>query len=183
MKSTPKPPRGAPAQAVPTKAAARAMDALRRIVRGLRVSSRAAERELGLSSAQLFVLQRLAEEPGASLGRLAERTLTDPSSVSVVLARLVERGLVRRGTAPDDARRLSLSLTAAGRALVRRAPEPAQARLAAALERLPSARKQALASDLEAVAEAMGAGAEAPMFFEEEARPRARAAKRARRTA
>src|SRR5262245_40728501 len=36
------------------------LDGLRRVVQVLRESSRAAERRIGLSSAQLFVLQRLA---------------------------------------------------------------------------------------------------------------------------
>ena len=38
-----------------------AMNAVRRIVRALRVSSRASEKALGVSGAQLFVLQQLAE--------------------------------------------------------------------------------------------------------------------------
>ena len=35
------------------------MDALRRVVRALRVSARAAERRFGISGAQLFVLEKL----------------------------------------------------------------------------------------------------------------------------
>ena len=37
-----------------------AMNGIRRIVRALRLSSRAAEKALGVSGAQLFVLQQLA---------------------------------------------------------------------------------------------------------------------------
>ncbi|HJY34709.1 MAG TPA: hypothetical protein VJ260_07640, partial [Vicinamibacterales bacterium] len=50
------------------------LDAVRRIVRELHESSRAAEKQVGLSGAQLFVLQTLAEHPGASLNDLAART-------------------------------------------------------------------------------------------------------------
>src|ERR1019366_5949434 len=64
------------------------MDALRRVVRDLRLSARDAERSAGISGAQLFVLQSLAEEPASSLNVLADRTLTDQSSVSVVVNRL-----------------------------------------------------------------------------------------------
>src|SRR4051794_8130303 len=65
------------------------MDAIRRIVRVLRVSSRAAEKQVGLSGAQLFVLHKLADTPALSLNELADRTRTHQSSVSVVVQRLV----------------------------------------------------------------------------------------------
>ena len=58
-----------------------ALDGIRRILRDLRVSSRAAEQELGLSGAQLFVLQQLAQAPAESLNELANRTRTHQSSV------------------------------------------------------------------------------------------------------
>src|SRR6516165_4152555 len=87
------------------------MDSLRRIVRGLRLSARDAERSAGISGAQLFVLQSLAEERASSLNDLADRTLTDQSSVSVVVKRLTDRKLVARKAAADDARRIELSLT------------------------------------------------------------------------
>src|SRR6188768_2776524 len=80
------------------------LDAVRRIVRTLHESSRAAEKSLGLTGAQLFVLQKLAEVPGLSLNALAAQTHTHQSSVSTVVSRLVERGLVLRAPAVDDAR-------------------------------------------------------------------------------
>jgi DNA-binding MarR family transcriptional regulator len=58
----------------------RVLDAVRRIVRELRLSARAAESELGLSGAQLFVLQHLAQAEHLTVSDLAERTCTDPSS-------------------------------------------------------------------------------------------------------
>lgn len=112
------------------------LDALRRITRELRLSSRAAEQELGVSGAQLFVLQQLATEGAESLNELAERTRTDQSSVSVVVSRLVERGLVTREVSATDGRRVTIELTQAGQRLVRRSPEPMQARLLEAIEAL-----------------------------------------------
>src|SRR5580692_3701743 len=72
------------------------VDGLRRIFRELRLSARGAERGAGISGAQLFVLQSLAQGSAASLNELADRTLTDQSSVSVVVKRLVTRGMVAR---------------------------------------------------------------------------------------
>src|SRR5438105_4636272 len=105
------------------------LDGIRHIVRTLREASRAAERSVGLSAAQLFVMQRLAGTGSLSVNELAERTLTHQSSVSVVVAKLAQRGLVERQRAATDARRLEVSLTAAGRAALSRAPAATQDRL------------------------------------------------------
>ncbi|MGZ3479089.1 MAG: MarR family winged helix-turn-helix transcriptional regulator [Myxococcaceae bacterium] len=145
--------------------------ALRRLVRALRLADRAAESRLGLSAAQLFVLQRLAEGPVSSMAELAGRTLTDASSVSVVVQRLAERGLVVRATAPDDARRTTLRLSASGKRLVAGAPRSPQVDLIAALEQLSATERKELERLLEHVVHGMGIdeGAPAPMFFEGEA--------------
>jgi len=143
------------------------LDAVRRIVQTLHESSRRAERELGVSGAQLFVLQRLAESPAASLNELAERTHTHQSSVSVVVAKLVARGLVRRSKAAGDGRRLELSVTPAGRRLASRAPHAAQDRLIAAVNKLSTPRRAVLADVLTDLAQAVSGTGRAGMFFED----------------
>jgi DNA-binding MarR family transcriptional regulator len=146
------------------------MDALRRIVRGLRLTARDAERSAGISGAQLFVLQSLAEERASSLNDLADRTLTDQSSVSVVVRRLTERRLVARRASTEDARRIELSLTPAGRRLLARCPEPTQMRLVTALRRLHASELAGLTEGLAALVREMGmAEAAAHMFLDEEA--------------
>jgi DNA-binding MarR family transcriptional regulator len=161
------------------RATRQVLDAIRLIVRALRESSRGAERAVGIGAAQLFVLQRLAAEPALSLNELAARTFTHQSSVSVVVTRLVERGLVTRARGDDDARRLSLSATAAGRALLARAPAAAQDRLVAGLSLLgPTSRRQ-LARLLGRLVDLMALpDRHPPMFFE--APPRRRPGKAAR---
>src|SRR5690242_17929796 len=100
----------------------RSMNAVRSIVRAFRVNTRAIELKMGISLAQLFVLQQLTERPADSLNELAERTATHQSSVSVVVRRLVERGLVSRTASAADKRRIEIDLTPAGRALLADAP-------------------------------------------------------------
>lgn len=134
------------------------LDSIRAIVRELRLSGRSSEQTLGVSGAQLFVLQKLAEVPVQSLSELAARTHTDPSSVSVVVSRLVARGLVNRSASAVDARRVDISLSANGRALARRAPRAAQAQLIEAAAQLPSRQLKSLARDLSALVEQMGNG-------------------------
>jgi DNA-binding MarR family transcriptional regulator len=146
--------------------------ALRRLVRALRLADRAAESRLGLSAAQLFVLERLAEGPVTSMAELAGRTFTDASSVSVVVQRLVERGLVARATAQDDARRTTLRLSAAGKRVLGAAPRSPQADLLDSLEQLTVSERKELERLLERVVRGMGIDetGPTPMFFEGEAR-------------
>ncbi len=142
------------------------MDHLRRIVQALRISAGAAEKEAGVSGAQLFVLRSLDESSASSLRELASRTATDQSSVSVVVSRLVDRGLVRRVASKADARRIEISLTGAGRKRVRRSPKVAQSALVEALERTPRAARKTLAHALGELAREMSLEAEPQMFFE-----------------
>ena len=121
----------------------RSMDAIRAVVRALRINTRAIELEIGISLAQLFVLQQVAHRPATSLNDLAERTATHQSSVSVVVRRLVDRGLVTRKADMTDKRRVQIALTAAGEKLLVGAPETIQVRLMTALTQLaPAERKQ-----------------------------------------
>jgi len=144
------------------------LDGLRRLVKTLREGSRAAEQTLGLSGAQLFVLQALARTPTLSLTELAERTHTHQSSVSVVVAKLVARKLVQRSQARDDARRLVLRLTARGAQVLKKAPGATQDRLIDALGQLPAKERRALGQTLAKVAALMELPDHAPqMFFED----------------
>ena len=155
-----------------SQSSAGTLRALRRLVRALRLADRAAESRLGLSAAQLFVLERLAEGPVGSMAELAGRTLTDASSVSVVVQRLTDRGLVVRATAPDDARRTTLRLSASGKRLLGGAPRSPQVELIESLEHLSTGERRELELLLERVVRGMGIDeqAPAPMFFEGETR-------------
>ena len=152
------------------------MDDFRRIVQALRTSHRAAE-NVHLTGAQLFVLSVLhdADSP-VSIGDIAREAQTDPSTASVVVGRLVDSGYVRRRSSPEDSRRVELSLTARGRATLRRIGETApQRRLAAALKQLRPADARTLARVLREITNAMGlAAAPAPMLFDDEPKRRKR---------
>jgi len=157
------------------------MDALRCLIQELRVSARAVEQQHGISGAQLFVLHQLAAGDTLSVGALAERTYTHQSSVSVVVRRLAQRGLVSRRTGFDDARRTEVSLTARGRALLGRAPEVAQTRLVAALQRLPPRERRGVARGLVALVQHMGVRVDTPSLFFEERNAAPRRGRRAPR--
>ncbi|HEX2677068.1 MAG TPA: MarR family winged helix-turn-helix transcriptional regulator [Polyangiales bacterium] len=148
------------------------LDDLRRIVRVLRESSRAAEQQLGVSGAQLFVMRALSSSPALSLNMLAARTRTHQSTASVVVTRLVERGLVRRRMSEHDGRRIELELTPRGRKLLERAPFAAQDRLIEGVEKLSPEQRRDLAHSMHQLVLAMQLGDEPPsMFFDESDEP------------
>jgi DNA-binding MarR family transcriptional regulator len=161
-----------------------AMNAVRRIVRALRIASRASEKALGVSAAQLFVLQQLSDgaarsDAAPSIAQLAVLTATDPSSVSVVVSRLVASGLAARRPSKLDGRRAEVVITPAGRALLRKSPPPVQERMVGALTEMPPPRRRELVAGLEEIVTALGVAEDAAtMFFEDEQEPAAPESKR-----
>lgn len=152
---------------------AAAVDALRRILRVMRTAATETQATLGISAAQLFVLSHLTDADGLSINELAERTLTDRSSVAAVVDRLVGRGLAERSPSPRDRRRAEVRITGAGRGLLVQAPTAPTALLVAGLARLSDPEVHTLAAALDRLVGAMHLEATpAAMFFEEEERPR-----------
>jgi DNA-binding MarR family transcriptional regulator len=141
------------------------LDALRRIVRAILRGANEAEKRTGVSGAQLFVLQQLADGPARSMRDIAARTLTHQSTVSVVVGRLVRKGLVVRQQDPADRRRVMLALSPAGRALLRRAPEPMQGRLIESIARIPQKDLRTVARNLQMIVREVGAAEGRPAMF------------------
>jgi DNA-binding MarR family transcriptional regulator len=156
------------------------LDSIRRIFRSLRESSRAAEVELGLSGAQLLILHFLKSGIPLSVNELAERTRTHQSSVSGVVAKLVEAELVKRQVSSADGRKAQICLTAAGgRILKKKSSKLAQERLLTAVSDLPLAKQKQLAELLVQVVAAAGFADEpATLFFEEDRVKRIRRSKK-----
>jgi DNA-binding MarR family transcriptional regulator len=135
---------------------ARALNAVRRLVRGLRSAAEAVERELSVSGAQLFVLRELDQVPDQSVKDLAVVTMTTHSTVSQVVSQLIAKGLVTRTPDASDGRRAVLRVTRPGAALVKRSPRVVQRDLIAGFAALRPAERRSLASGLEKWLEASG---------------------------
>jgi DNA-binding MarR family transcriptional regulator len=152
------------------KAVASSVDSIRRVLRALRVAARDTLATAGVSAAQLFVLGALVDLEEASLSDLAERTMTDRTSVTAVVDRLIQGGLVTKGTSRADRRRASIRITAKGRTLLRGAPRPPTALLVDALAVMEPAAVRQLDRGLRALTRAMDVDGEpAEMLFEDTA--------------
>ena len=127
----------------------RALNAVRRMVRGLRSAAEAVERELSVSAAQLFVLRELDQVPDQSVKDLAAVTMTTHSTVSQVVGQLIAKGLVTRTPDASDGRRAVLRVTRPGVALVKRSPKVIQADLIEGFATLRPMERRRLANGLE----------------------------------
>ena len=169
----------------PTRAEERRiLDAVRNLVREIRLASTSTHHGRQISAAQAFVLQTLLHSPGLRINDLADQTSTDQSSVSVVVQKLVENGLVTKQRSAADARAFEVHLTAAGRVVARKTPVAPQLRLLDGIRKLSPARREALAALLEEWLTALGLRDTAPpMLGEDKERPKSRAARSARGSA
>lgn len=151
---------------------ATAMQLLRVLVAALSRSARSIEAQTGTTNAQLFVLRQLASDDSLSVTDLAERAHTLQGTMSTVVARLVQAGLVRKVRSPSDGRRVLLSLTARARRLLARAPAPPTEMVLESLAALTGAEVSSLVDGLQALIDSMGLAAEeVPMLFEEPRSP------------
>jgi len=145
-----------------------ALAMLRLIIESLRRSARSVETRAGVTNAQLFLLQELGARGPLSVNDLAVSARTSPSTASIVVQRLVRAGLAGKARSRADARSVTVTLTPAGRRVVRRAPEPTTARVFNALESISEADARALSRGLRALARALKLTPHAPtMLFED----------------
>jgi DNA-binding MarR family transcriptional regulator len=145
----------------------KAFRGIRALIAALQTSARAVEVRTGLTNAQLFLLRQIAGSDGLTMNELSQRTSAAQSSVSVVVARLVRAGHVKRARVAEDGRRVTLTATPRGRAVVRKAPPPATERLLAALGAIPASDARAISRGIGALLTALGARADtAPLMFD-----------------
>ena len=147
------------------------MNALRRIVQGLRQSAAYSEKTTGLTAAQLLILKQVAAHDGLSVNALAAATFTHQSTVSEIVSRLELKGFLQRERAPDDARRVEVRLTPNGRALLSINPSSASDRLMQAVKGLPPETLAGLATGLDALIHAAGLTDETPVLFFDDKHP------------
>lgn len=82
----------------------------------LQRTSKRMESTLGVTAPQRFVIRIVARFPGIPAGQLAKLLHLHPSTLTGIVQRLDQRGLLRRRIDPRDARRTLLVLTGKGRA-------------------------------------------------------------------
>ena len=122
---------------------------VRALVRRFSISERADVACCGMTIAQAATLEVLLAEGGLRLGALGQRLGISPSTLTRNLARLEERGLVRRQSEPGDARASRAVLTESGERAAREVERQDEAFAASILDRLPAGRRAELLDALD----------------------------------
>jgi len=118
--------------------------------------SRRMLRDFGVSGPQLWALRTIAIRRGLTIGELAGEMYLHISTVSVLLDRLEERGLVDRERSAPDRRIVRLQLTPAGREILYRAPEPPRSLLARRLKSMSEREQMGIRDGVRRLARLMG---------------------------
>src|SRR5213075_940670 len=83
----------------------------------LQSASKRMEATYGITGPQRLVVRIVGRFPGIAAGRVAEILHVHPSTLTGILKRLEQRGILQRRTDPRDARRALFSLTPKGKKL------------------------------------------------------------------
>jgi len=132
------------------------LEQLRVVVRLAGAHSAHLERTTGLPGAQLWALHEIGGHDALSVGDLAANLRLRQATVSNLLHRLEERGLVRKGRSPADQRVVELHLTPAGRKALKNSAAHPRGLLPNVLEGLSAAQLRKVYDGLAVLLDRMG---------------------------
>lgn len=100
----------------------RVMIALRKIIQALDLNSRQLVKRVGLTGPQLVILQEIAHMGEANMGKIAQAVSLSQATVTGILKRMEERGLLVRQRSQHDKRQVLVSITDNGKTVLAKAP-------------------------------------------------------------
>ena len=131
--------------------------ALRRVIRATDLHSKQLVKTAGLTASQLLLMQYIDEKEDVSSSQLAKAISLSKATITSILDRLEERGLVCRQRSQQDKRKVSVLLSAKGKAALLNAPTPLQAHFIQRFSQLQTWEQTAIISSLQRVAAMMDA--------------------------
>jgi DNA-binding MarR family transcriptional regulator len=130
--------------------------ALRRVIRAVDLHSRSLVESHGLTGPQALILKAL-QNGNLSAGRLATRVSLSQGTVTDILNRLEQRGLIKRLRDTQDRRRVIVVATDAGLALLEQSPPLLQERFVQRFNNLQDWEQTQLLASLQRIAAMMDA--------------------------
>ncbi|MGX2040007.1 MarR family winged helix-turn-helix transcriptional regulator [Methylocaldum sp. MU1018] len=131
---------------------------LRRIVRALDLQSKQLQK-VGLTGSQLLVLRALEKRGALTAHQLSRAVSLSQGTITSILDRLEFKGHIRRARNAEDKRRLTITLTDAGRDALRHAPSLLHVNFLAAFRQLKDWEQTLILSSLQRVAGMMDVSA------------------------
>ncbi len=99
---------------------------IRRIIQSIDLHSRFLVRQFGLTGPQLIVLQEISNAGEISITEIAKAVSLGQATVTGILERLENRGLLARRRSKSDKRKVMIQITPACKKLLDKAPPPMQ---------------------------------------------------------
>lgn len=131
--------------------------AVRRIVRAVDLHSKKLMKASGLTSSQRIVLQTLTQKGPVIPSAIARDVSLSQATVTVILDRLEQRGLVSRQRSQTDRRNVVVEICDAGRQCLADAPPALQSGFLKSFGELADWEQQMLIASLQRIAELMSA--------------------------
>lgn len=131
--------------------------ALRRITRAIDLHSKRLQKESGLTTSQLLVIEAIEKLTDPTPSSIAREILLSQGTVTNLIDRMERNGLVRRVKSASDKRSVCLVTTPEGLERYRNAPELLQAEFLTEFRKLESWEQHYLLSAVERVASMMDA--------------------------
>ncbi|PHS19396.1 MAG: MarR family transcriptional regulator [Blastopirellula sp.] len=131
--------------------------ALRRILRATELYARNLAQAVGLTPAQLRVLQIVDQKTSATPKTLANQMGVSQATVTSLVDKLVKQGMVKRVPSELDRRHVNVVVTPLGHSTIEDAPDALQQRYVYAFAELADWEQAQLVSSLERVAHMLDA--------------------------
>ncbi|WP_274426463.1 MarR family winged helix-turn-helix transcriptional regulator [Chelativorans sp. YIM 93263] len=136
--------------------------ALRRILRANDLQSRALARVIGLTAPQLVILKCIAALGEVTTTALSAQANLSPATVTTILDKLEERGIIQRYRSAQDRRVVHTRLTEKGIALLANAPEPLGESFVTRFAELTPERRRQIVNAVSSLADLMTQSEEKP---------------------
>lgn len=132
--------------------------ALRRIIRATDMHSKRVSKESGLTTAQVVILQSIRDLGEVTTGRISDQVNLSQGTVTTIMDRLEQRGLIERYRSDRDRRVVHARLTETGVSALQKAPPLLHHRFIESFAGLDSSKQAQIVTTLEDVAEMLGVG-------------------------
>lgn len=110
---------------------------IRRLIQAKELYTKELNKKYQVSASQLNCLLALYENGPLPPSHIARHIMVKSSTVTGIIDRLEQKGLVNRSRTSPDRRVITVELTESGRTLAQNAPPPIQQKVIEGLERLP----------------------------------------------
>jgi DNA-binding MarR family transcriptional regulator len=130
---------------------------LRRVIRAIDIHSRQLNKLSGLTGPQLMVIQKIDQLDAPLAKQIAQEINLSAATVTTIIDRLENRGMVIRTRSETDKRKVHLSLSDAGKTLLNSAPKPLQEHFIMRYQNLEEWEQSQLLSAVERIATMMDA--------------------------